>query len=82
MPALAIEIAREPGMRQTFSKRVAGMIRSFVTNLPWRQGRSEEDQAICFMSAIVGAMVLARAVDDPILSDKILAATRSELLRP
>ena len=82
MPALAIEIAREPGMRQTFSTRVAGMIRSFVTNLPWRQGRSEEDQAICFMSAIVGAMVLARAVDDPILSDKILAATRSELLRP
>lgn len=81
MPALAIDVAREPGLRRTFTKRVAGMIASFSASLPWRRGRPKEDQAICFMSAIVGAMVLARAVDDPALSDRILAATRSELSR-
>ncbi|MBO9855107.1 TetR/AcrR family transcriptional regulator [Xanthomonas sp. A1809] len=81
MPTLAIEVAREQGMRQTFTRRVTKMIASFSANLPWRRGRSKEEQAICFMSAIVGAMVLARAVDDPDLSDKILMATRNELSR-
>lgn len=79
IPTLATEVAREPGLRQTFTKRVAGMIDSFSTNLPWRRGRAKEDQAICFLSAIVGAMVLSRAVDDPALSDRILQATRHEL---
>ncbi|WLG21315.1 TetR family transcriptional regulator [Pseudomonas sp. FP1154] len=80
MPALAIDVAREPGMRRSFTGRVAGMIESFSASLPWRRDRSREDQAIGFMSAIVGAMVLARAVDDQPLSDRILQATRDELL--
>lgn len=80
MPALAIDVSREPGMRRSFTSRVAGMIELFTSSLPWRRDRSREDQAIGFLSAIVGAIVLARAVDEPQLSDRILRATRDELL--
>ncbi|MCP2072604.1 UNVERIFIED_ORG: AcrR family transcriptional regulator/DNA-binding MarR family transcriptional regulator [Pseudomonas lini] len=80
MPALAIDVSREPGMRRSFTSRVVGMIELLTSSLPWRRGRSREDQAIGFLAAIVGAMVLARAVDEPQLSDRILRATRDELL--
>ncbi|WP_210644903.1 MarR family transcriptional regulator [Pseudomonas sp. Tri1] len=80
MPALAIDVSREPGMRRSFTSRVVGMIDLLASRLPWRRDRSREDQAIAFLSAIVGAMVLARAVDEPQLSDRILRATRDELL--
>ncbi|WP_218938875.1 TetR family transcriptional regulator [Pseudomonas sp. ICMP22404] len=80
MPALAVEVAREPGMRRAFTRRVAGMIASFRSRLPWQRGRSREDQAISFLATMVGAMVLARAVDDQSLSDRILRAAREQLL--
>jgi len=80
MPALAVEVAREPGMRRAFTRQVAGMIASFRSSLPWQRGRSPEDQAISFIATMVGAMVLARAVDDQPLSGRILRAARDELL--
>lgn len=46
----------------------------------WIGGRSaaaRRQQAISTFSGLVGAMVLARAVDDPALSDEILAAARA-----
>ncbi|KPY89805.1 TetR/AcrR family transcriptional regulator [Pseudomonas syringae pv. tagetis] len=81
MPTLAVEVSREPKMRPTFTKRLKGMIQSFSENLPWRQDSAAEDQAICFVAAMVGALVLSRAVEDPELSDKILLATQNELSR-
>ncbi|TWC24717.1 TetR family transcriptional regulator [Pseudomonas sp. SJZ085] len=78
--ALAIEVAREPGLRRSFTHRVARMVASFRSSLPWRRGRSREDQAIGFIATMVGAMVLARAVDDQPLSGRILRAARDSLL--
>jgi TetR/AcrR family transcriptional repressor of nem operon len=50
----------------------------------WMAGRSAErspaaprQQAIATLSGLVGALVLARAVDDPALSEEILAAARA-----
>ncbi|MBT2341199.1 MULTISPECIES: transcriptional regulator, SarA/Rot family [Pseudomonas] len=80
MPALAIDVAREPGMRRSFTQGLVRMIESLRSGLTWRRGRSTEDQATSFVAAIVGAMVLARAVDDKQLSARILRATRDELL--
>ncbi|MDO7897504.1 transcriptional regulator, SarA/Rot family [Pseudomonas citrulli] len=80
VPALAIDVAREPGLRRSFTQGVARMIESLRSGLAWRPGRSREDQAIRFVASIVGAMVLARAVDDRDFSDRILRATRDELL--
>ncbi len=39
-----------------------------------------EDEAIFIVAAIVGAMVLSRGIDDPTLSDRIIALTRRRLL--
>lgn len=80
MPALAIDVAREPGMRRSFTQRVARMVETLKSGLPWRPGRSREDQATSFVASIVGAMVLARAVDDQAFSARILRATHEELL--
>jgi TetR/AcrR family transcriptional repressor of nem operon len=43
--------------------------------------KDRKDQ-LAGISAAVGALVLARAVDDPSLSKELLAAVRSELRRP
>jgi TetR/AcrR family transcriptional regulator, transcriptional repressor for nem operon len=50
--------------------RIAGL-------MPGR--RSSEDAALAAAATIIGALTLARAVDDPDLSDRILAAARNEL---
>lgn len=80
IPALATEIARQPAIRRTFTDCLEQLISRVASTLPWKRGRPKQRQAICFLSAAVGAMILARAVDDPELSDAILVATREELL--
>jgi TetR/AcrR family transcriptional repressor of nem operon len=42
--------------------------------------RQREDKALAAAASMVGALVLARAVDDPKLSDDILRATRKSLV--
>jgi TetR/AcrR family transcriptional regulator, transcriptional repressor for nem operon len=40
---------------------------------------ASEDEALAIVATMVGALTLARAVDDPELSDRILAAVRTRL---
>ena len=42
--------------------------------------QQREDEALATIATIVGAMILARAVDDPELSDRILSVSRKRLL--
>jgi TetR/AcrR family transcriptional repressor of nem operon len=51
-------------------KQIAGLI-------PGR--RKSEDEALAIVATMVGALILARGVDDPELSDRILAAARTRL---
>ena len=37
---------------------------------------ARDDQALIILAGLVGAMLLARTVDDPALSDRILSRTR------
>ena len=41
--------------------------------------RQRDDKALATIAALVGAIVLARAVNDPALSDDILRATKKRL---
>jgi TetR/AcrR family transcriptional repressor of nem operon len=41
--------------------------------------RQRDDEAVATVASLVGALVLARAVNDPKLSDDILRATKSRL---
>ena len=43
--------------------------------------RQRDDEALATLASLVGALVLARAVNDPKLSDDILRSTRRRLER-
>jgi TetR/AcrR family transcriptional repressor of nem operon len=55
---------------RTAVKRISGL-------MPRR--RNSEDEALAVVATMVGALTLARAVDDPKLSNRILSAARARL---
>ena len=79
--ALGCEMPRQSsGVRGRFTAGVRGMIGL----LSGRMGsglkqRQRDDKALATVASLVGALVLARAVNDPKLSDDILRATRKTL---
>ncbi len=78
MAALACEIPLHPGpIRHSFTGAVRAVMKRIAGLLPGR--RASEDDALAVVATMVGALVLARAVDDPELSDRILAAARTRL---
>jgi TetR/AcrR family transcriptional regulator, transcriptional repressor for nem operon len=81
--ALCCEMRRQSqGVRDRFTAGVRGMI----ALLSGRMGsglkqRQRDEEALATAASLVGALVLARAVSDPKLSDDILRATRKRLER-
>ena len=79
--ALGCEMPRQSrGARERFTAGVRGMIGV----LSGRMGsglkqRQRDDKALATVASLVGALVLARAVNDPKLSDDILRATKKRL---
>jgi len=78
LPALGGEISREPGTRAAVTAHVKGIIGKFAESFPWSAKRNARRNAMRMLCAMVGAQVLARAVDDGELSDELLAVVRSE----
>lgn len=79
MAALASEIAREPAAQSAFTRHVEGMVEGFTEPLAKAKKKNARRNAIHTLSSIVGAIVLARAVDNPELSEEILRETRAAL---
>lgn len=79
MGALASEIAREPAAQRAFTQHVEGMVKGFAEPLTGAKKKNARHRAIHALSSIVGAIVLARAVDNPELSEEILRETRAAL---
>jgi len=79
LAALAIEIGRRKTDTPLLADHVKALLRRVVAGFRWSVRGSERDQAILMTSAMVGAIILSRAVGDPDLSDEILAATRRQL---
>jgi TetR/AcrR family transcriptional regulator, transcriptional repressor for nem operon len=79
--ALCCEMPRQSrGVRERFTAGVQGMIGL----LSGRMGsglkqRQREEKALATVASLVGALVIARAVNDPKLSDDILRATKNRL---
>ncbi len=67
----ALRAALTSGLR-TFADRLAEVIQGGHREPP-------KDEALAIIATLVGSLVLARAVDDPALSDRILAAGRAHL---
>jgi TetR/AcrR family transcriptional regulator, transcriptional repressor for nem operon len=81
--ALAALAAEAPRHGAAPRAALTGGLRSFADRLAgaMQGGRREppEDEALAVIATLVGSLVLARAVDDPALSDRILAAGRARL---
>jgi TetR/AcrR family transcriptional repressor of nem operon len=78
MVALASEIARAEGpVRRTFTAQVRSLIERAADTLLPAVRTNARAEAIVTMSTLVGALLIARAVDDPALSAEILAANRA-----
>ena len=78
MAALASEIPRQgAAIRHNFTDAIRAVTRQITNLMPGRH--KSEDEALAIAATMVGALTLARAVDDPELSDRILAAARTRL---
>lgn len=83
MPALAADVSRAgPEVRGSFTRSLRRLLAGVARLLPaGRRGAPPADdalpdEALVLVSGMVGAVLLARAVDDPELSDRILLAAR------
>jgi TetR/AcrR family transcriptional regulator, transcriptional repressor for nem operon len=79
MAALGPEIARDAAARKPFTQGVKHMIEGMAGLFRWKRRGATRRNAIHLLSAAVGALILARAVDDPQLSDEILESVRDDL---
>lgn len=77
--ALVGEIPRQgAAIRHSFTDVVRTVVKRITGVMPGR--RKSEDEALAVVATMVGALTLARAVDDPEMSDRILAAARTRLI--
>jgi len=80
LAALAGEMPRESvAARESFTAGVTAMVDRLEHLLDDQPGKKSE--ALAIAATLVGALVLARGVNDPALSDRVLAASRASLLR-
>src|SRR5690348_16523311 len=81
LSALSCEMPRQSSsVRERFTAGVRGMIELLSGRMDSRlKPRQREDKALATVASLVGALVLARAVNDPKLSDDILRATKNSL---
>jgi TetR/AcrR family transcriptional regulator, transcriptional repressor for nem operon len=81
LAALVCEMPRQSSsVRETFTLGLRGMLRKLSDRMqPGLKPRQRDEQALAALASLIGALVLARAVNDPDLSDAILRATRKSL---
>lgn len=81
LAALACEMPRQSaGVRETFTAGLRGMLKQLSSRMDaGLKPRQRDEQALATVASLIGAIVLARAVNDPELSDNILRATRKRL---
>ncbi|MEQ1716708.1 MAG: TetR/AcrR family transcriptional regulator [Hyphomicrobium sp.] len=81
LAALACEMPRQSaGVKDTFTAGVRGMLKQLSSRMDAElKPRQRDEQALATVASLVGALVLARAVNDPELSDAILRATKKRL---
>ena len=67
--------------RRAYSRQVRRYVDRLVGLIRQPEPDTKRDEAILTLSALVGAVAMARAVDDPELSDEILTRTANALHR-
>ena len=75
MAALATDFQTQPKTRAVITHHVRKSIEKFGEKFPWSPRRKKRKQAINALATMVGGLILARAVDDPELSNEILGSS-------
>lgn len=82
LAALAAEAPRHgPRVRQAVSDAAEAQVEILAGLMPARTRAQRRDRALALYAALVGALILSRAVSDPKLSDGFLKATAGHLGR-
>lgn len=77
IPTLGAEIARRPEeVRIAFTQACSQFLEHLAPFLPEHASQSQEDESLVFLAGLVGTLLLARAVNDPVLSERLLDANR------
>jgi len=80
--ALGSDVVRQPrSVRHAFTEGLRKRVDMVRDLMAGRSPAVRRQKAIATMAGLVGALVLARAVDDPKLSHEILEATATSLER-
>src|SRR5207253_1835706 len=73
--ALGSDVVRQPrSVRRAFTERLRSKIEVLRSLVPGRSEAARREKALATLAGLVGALTLSRAVDDPALSEEILAA--------
>ena len=78
--ALASQIRQEPQLRSPFTEKLKAYIDKLAHHFPWRSKNYARGYSIRMLALMAGALILARAVDDPHLSKEIMDEARQGLL--
>jgi TetR/AcrR family transcriptional repressor of nem operon len=77
--ALASEVHREEVVRGPFTDLLKATLQKLASHFPWKSKRSARSHAIHMVSAMVGGLILARAVNDDQFSNEILSEVRKHI---
>lgn len=76
--ALGPDVVRQHrSVRRAFTEGLRARVEVLRSLLPGRSAAARREKALATWAGLVGALILARAVDDPKLSDEILEAAAS-----
>jgi TetR/AcrR family transcriptional regulator, transcriptional repressor for nem operon len=80
--ALGADVIRQPRrVRRAFTEGFRARVEALRHLVTRRSAAAQREKALATIAGLVGALMLARAVDDPKLSDEILDAVASTLAR-
>lgn len=77
LSALSGEVRKESATQKHMSRYLTDVIELMTRHYPWSNDQEARGDSIRLLTSLVGAMVLARAVDDLDLSNEILEAVSS-----
>lgn len=81
LAALGCEMPHQgSAVRQRFTDGLRRMTERLTRLMPASSAKRREDDALALVSTLIGALVLARAVNDPELSDRILESAKARLV--
>lgn len=79
MAAFAEQTGREPGLSASLTAHFKATVERFTRHFPWRSKKAARSDAILMLAAMLGGVVLSRAMDDTALSEEILESVRTGL---